>query len=117
MIIAKHFEFEAAHQLMGEEYGKCNCLHGHTYKLTIGIEGQVNASGWVMNFKDLKQIVNEQVIEKLDHSNLNDILTPSTAENLVGWIYKQINPLVLYPNKVKFIRLYETSDSYAEMRY
>jgi len=52
MIIAKHFEFEAAHQLpKGKIYGACQNLHGHSYKLIIEIEGDISKAGWVINFR------------------------------------------------------------------
>jgi len=119
MIIAKHFEFEAAHQLPPEIecYGACRKLHGHTYKLTIEIEGIVNEYGWVMNFKDLKAIVKPKVIDILDHSFLNDTVVLSTAENLILWIEKQIKTDIEVYAKLKSITLYETSNSYAKLIY
>ncbi len=119
MIIAKHFEFEAAHSLPNEEcYGACSNLHGHTYRLTIEIEGDINKYGWVMNFKDLKHIVKSKVIDVLDHSNINDIIAIPTAENMIIWIEKQIkDDFTQYNTKLKSIILYETSNSYAKIEY
>ena len=114
MIIAKEFTFDAAHQLPDEDcYGKCRHLHGHTYKLIVKIEGVVRDKGWVMNFKDLKEIVNEFVIEKLDHANINDYVEISTAENILLWIRKQIEDK-LYP-KLTSLTLWETPTSYAKL--
>lgn len=118
MIIAKHFEFEAGHQLPNIEcYGACRNLHGHTYKLTIEIEGIVNEYGWVMNFKDLKAIIKPKVIDVLDHSFINDIIPISTAENIIIWIEKQIKNDIEQFAKLKSITLYETSNSYAKIEY
>lgn len=118
MIIAKHFEFEAAHKLPDIEcYGACRNLHGHTYKLTIEIEGDINSFGWVMNFKELKAIVKPKVLDILDHSYLNDIIELSTAENLILWIDQQIKSDIEKYAKLKSITLYETSNSYAKITY
>lgn len=118
MIIAKYFEFEAAHQLpLKECYGKCSNLHGHTYKLVIEVEGEVNELGWVMNFKDLKQIVNEKVINKYDHSFLNDFFKISTAENIILKIKDDLEPEIVKLNcKLYSIKLYETGNSYAYIK-
>src|SRR3990167_4811953 len=97
MIIAKQFEFEAAYQLPNEEcYGACRNLHGHTYKLIIEVEGEIQKEGWVMNFKDLKKEVQDKVINILDHSNINNILQLSTAENIIIWIAEQLKSFPLY---------------------
>ena len=119
MIIAKHFEFEACHQLPNMEcYGACRNLHGHTYKLTIEISGPINEKGWVINFKDLKAIVGELIINKYDHANLNDFFEVSTAENMVAKMYKDLKNYFnassnRYPGiTVHSVKLYETSNSY-----
>lgn len=121
MIIAKHFEFEASHQLPNEEcYGKCRNLHGHRYQLEVRIDGKVNEKGWVCNFSDIKKIVKERVIDKLDHSHLNDRIDLPTAENILLWIKKEIKPY-LWSNEgeeryyLHSLKLYETSNSYAEL--
>ena len=83
MIVCKDFKFDAAHYLSSpgmdagqrvETYGKCANLHGHTYKLRVGVRGVTNSvTGMVMNFAYLKQIVNEEIIEYVDHTLLNDL--------------------------------------------
>lgn len=118
MIIGKHFEFEASHQLPNEDcYGKCRNLHGHTYKLLIEIQGEVNEKGWIMNFSDLKAIVNELVIQKLDHKHLNDVIADiSTAENILAWIVNQIRqPIWDKGSHLHRVTLYETSNSFARI--
>jgi len=118
MIIAKHFEFEAAHKLPDVEcYGACRNMHGHTYKLTIEIEGFINEFGWVINFKEFKNLINDRVINILDHQYLNDIVPISTAENLILWIEQQIKNEIETFAKLKSITLYETSNSYAKVEY
>lgn len=108
MIITKIFKFDSAHKL--EDYkGQCGNLHGHTYTLHVSIKGNIKATGLVLDFKDLKEIVKNKVISKLDHQYINDIIKQPTAENMCLWIWEQlINELDLYE-----IKLYETPDSYA----
>ena len=68
MIIEKDFTFDSAHFLPNTPPGhKCARLHGHTYHVTLGIDGDINNNeNWVMDFGDVKKIVNP-LIDKLDH--------------------------------------------------
>lgn len=118
MTIAKMFEFESAHQLPDIEcYGACRNLHGHTYKLTVEVEGEVNKYGWVINFKDLKKIVNETIIDKYDHSNLNDYIEVPTAENLLIKMKQDLSPKLMELGvRLYSLKLYETSNSYAYLK-
>ncbi len=118
MILGKHFEFEASHQLpQAEQYGKCAKLHGHTYKLQVEIEGAVNADGWVTNFVTLKQLVNKHIIEVLDHAHINDIIPHiTTVEHIIVWIWKELDRVITEQNepyRLHALKLYETSTSYA----
>lgn len=117
MIIGKHFVFDSSHQLPDEEcYGKCRNLHGHTYHLTVKIEGEVNEKGWICNFKDIKEIVNREVIDILDHSHLNDHIKLPTAEMILIWIREHIETKLRYGNiKLHSLILYETPTSFAEL--
>ena len=121
LVIGKHFEFEASHQLPPDKvcYGKCRQMHGHTYKLTVEIEGEPNEEGWLCNFTDLKTIVMDLVVNKLDHSNLNDhIVDVTTAENIVMWIANRIEaPIERLGVKLSKITLYETSNSFAALQF
>ena len=70
MIITKEFRFEASH-ILPQHPGKCSRLHGHSWVLTVGISGVVSmATGFVMDFGDLKAIVQDQIIDKVDHQHL-----------------------------------------------
>ena len=107
MLVAKEFTFDAAHKLLNYK-GLCANLHGHTYKLQIVLSGPVQKNGMVIDFVDLKKIVTEKVISKLDHKFINKIIKQSTAENISIWIWNQLEKnLPLYE-----IRLWETPTSF-----
>lgn len=111
--IGKRFTFDSAHKLTGEEFGKCCNLHGHTYQLEVIIEGHLNEKGVIFNFTDLKSIVNDKIISRLDHQIINDFISQPTAENIVIWMANQIkSEIEKYSLKLKRIILYETPTSY-----
>ncbi len=95
MVIFKKFAFDSAHFLPNVPEGhKCKNIHGHTYHLTVFLEGDlVDDMEWVMDFKELKDVV-KPVIDLLDHQLINDIsgLENPTAERIVIWIWDQIKP-------------------------
>lgn len=122
--ITKIFRFEAAHRLVGHD-GKCQNMHGHSYKLEVTVQGcerelieeEGSSKDMVMDFSDLKEIVNELVDEKFDHKFLNDTLDfRTTAENMVEYIGVEINSRLPLSVEVSKIRLWETENSYAEWR-
>lgn len=89
MIILKEFEFDAAHYLP-KYNGKCENLHGHTYKLVVKVSGHPDHEGMVIDFIRLKNIVKDLVLSKLDHACLNDILEQPSAEYISMWVWKQL---------------------------
>ena len=89
MYITKIFTFDAAHALT-QYYGKCENMHGHTYRLEVTVEGPVAENGMVVDFVLLKRIVKRRVLEKLDHQNLNDHFENPSAELIAQWIWEQL---------------------------
>lgn len=70
IIISKDFTFEASH-ILPKHPGKCSRLHGHSWGLTVSVVGEVNReTGFVVDYGVLKELVNEHVVSKLDHSHL-----------------------------------------------
>lgn len=121
--VTKEFTFDSSHQL--KEYnGACARLHGHTYKLQVTLEGVVNEIGIVVDFKDLKGVVTEKILSKLDHYNLNDKYPfNTTAENMVVSMFDEMNGYVKnYSDyhrryiKLKEIKLWETPTSFASYK-
>ena len=99
------FHFAASHFLT-KYHGKCENLHGHNYKILINIEGPVKEDGMVLDFKVIKDKVNSKVIDKLDHTHLNDTIDNPSAENLAIWIWDKIKDDL----PLKEITVYETDD-------
>ena len=130
--LTRRSTFCAAHRLdsphLSEQenadlYGKCNWKngHGHNYVMTVIIKGEIDQkTGLVMNFVDLKAIINEVIVDKIDHKNLNtDIpelkgLIPS-AEILVVEFWKWLAPH--FPKGMLHeINLEETENNFASYR-
>ena len=97
MLLRKEFKFEAAHNLV-RYHGKCERLHGHTYRLAVLLEGTPDDEGMIMDFCELSSIVKERVIAVLDHSYLNDTIPQPTAENIALWTWKRIEVPLQRPN-------------------
>jgi len=134
MKVTKEFTFDMSHMLAGHP-GLCKNVHGHTYKLQVTVEDEL-VDGMVIDFKDLKNIVNGLVVDRCDHAFMynknsedaaehaiaNELRSYNkkmvvvnfrpTAENMVHWIHSTLRrDGNLFPQKV---RLYETPTSYAE---
>lgn len=124
----KDFEFEASHFLPNYE-GKCSRLHGHSYKLRVSVCRDIpsdnlgtdtvccnSQESMVMDFHDMKTVVQESLLDLVDHSNLNDFFRVPTAENMVVDFYETLERAfeVKIPGlKLVEVTLWETSDSFA----
>ncbi len=132
MKIAKEFRWEMGHRLP-EHFGLCKNIHGHSYKMIVEFEGELDKNQMVIDYYDVEKIINP-VIEKLDHSfmvNIDDKIVieflekmnskkvvvgfNSTAENICNYLLSEIKkcPLPLNISSVK-VRVYETQFDYAE---
>ena len=134
--IFRKAHFNAAHRLHNpnwseeknkEVFGKCNNAnyHGHNYELEVKVVGEVNPeTGYLMDLKDLKDIIEEHVEDKLDHKNLNvDIeyfqdVNPS-VENIsvvvFDWIKNSLAEAKFDANLVA-VKVFETPKTWAEYR-
>jgi 6-pyruvoyltetrahydropterin/6-carboxytetrahydropterin synthase len=132
MKIAKEFRWEMGHRLP-EHFGLCKNIHGHSYKMIVEFEGELDKNQMVIDYYDVEKIVNP-VIEKLDHSfmvNIDDkpvleflekmnskkvvVDFLATAENICLYLLNEIKKSELPSNisSVK-VRVYETQFDYAE---
>ena len=111
MFISKDFKFDAAHNLV-HYHGKCEKLHGHTYRLRVVLEGMPDSEGMIIDFIELKQIVNDKVISRLDHAYINDIIPQPSAENIAVWIWREIAESVKRENcELHEVHVWETETS------
>lgn len=122
--VSRKASFNAAHRLHRpdwsdernqEVFGKCNNprFHGHNYDLIVSVTGEIDQeTGFVMDLKVLKELIHEQIIEALDHKNLNaDVpefkgLNP-TAENIAVVIWNKLRSHIDAEKELEVV-LYET---------
>ena len=84
-------------------------IYGHTYKLTVTVDGDVKDDGMVIDFVELKRIVKERALDKLDHTSLNDLMENPTAELVAKWIWDQLGEI---PGvKLYEVKLWESANS------
>ncbi len=120
--------FNAAHRLFrsdwsdeknAEVFGKCSNpnYHGHNYELIVSVTGEIDpTTGFVIDMKDLKQLIKDEVEEPLDHKNLNKEVVEfkelnPTAENIAVVIWNKLRPHIETKHKLS-ITLYETPRNY-----
>ena len=116
MLISKDFKFDAAHNLV-HYHGKCEKLHGHTYRLRVVLEGHPDSEGMIIDFIELKQIVKDRVISRLDHAYINDIIPQPSAENIALWVWQEIEEGVRRDNcKLYEVHVWETETSCVTVR-
>jgi 6-pyruvoyltetrahydropterin/6-carboxytetrahydropterin synthase len=134
MKITRRAEFSASHfcsssQLTLEEnravYGEAANPHGHghNYILEITVEGEPDpTTGMVMDLKQLKDIINREVVDPMDHRFLNHEVPPfdrivPTTENLAIEIWRRLAPGIQSPRtRLDAVRVFETDDLYVEYR-
>jgi 6-pyruvoyltetrahydropterin/6-carboxytetrahydropterin synthase len=122
--------FNAAHRLHNpgwddqknqQVFGKCNLphYHGHNYELIVKVTGEVDPeTGYVMDMKVLSDIIEEEVLNRFDHKNLNEDVAEfkqlnPTAENIAIVIYQLLRPKINEQMDLQ-IRLYETPRNFVE---
>ena len=126
----RRMRFNAAHRVYNpsfsdarneETFGKCNNpnWHGHNYDLEVSVEGDIDAdTGYVLDLSKLRDIVEREIIDKVDHKNFNlDVdfmkgIIP-TAENIVVQFWRILEPAVK-PAKLVRLVLRETENNYVE---
>lgn len=130
--ITRKEHFNAAHKLYNphwteeenlKTFGKCANpnFHGHNYDVYVTIKGKINPeTGFVMNLFDLSDILKTEVVEALDHKNLNvDIeyfheRLPS-IENLCIFIWEKLEPIIKnYCAELHCVKVQETDNNFAE---
>ena len=110
MRLCREFYFDAAHYIPHYK-GKCEKLHGHTYKLEVVIENDVKKDGMVVDFAKIKEIVETTILEKLDHQALNELFENPTAEHILEWISTQLKGKL----PLSSLRLWEGQEKWVEL--
>jgi len=133
LTVSKQCTFDAAHVLTNHA-GQCKNLHGHTYRVVVEVAEGGDGSDMVIDFKDLKQVMREVILERFDHAFIFDEASASeceiaaviakhgmrsvglpfrsTAENLARYFFQQLSARV----NVASVQVYETPESCAEYR-
>jgi len=128
--VTRRLTFNAAHRVHNPElsdlenarlFGKCNNpnWHGHNYELEVSVRGQVeDRTGYVIDLARLRDVVTREVIEKVDHRNLNidvDFMhgVIPTTENLAIEIWRILAPAIA-PAELVLIRLWESENNRVE---
>lgn len=128
--VSRHAHFNAAHRLYNaswsEEqndsvFGKCNNphYHGHNYELIVTVTGQIDPlTGYVMDMKELADLIEEYVENPLDHKNLNEEVEIfksriPTVEWIAVTIWEWLRPHISESLKLK-VKLYETPRNFCE---
>jgi len=132
LYITRKETFNAAHRLYRADYddkknlevfGKCSNpnWHGHNYTLFITVAGEINPeTGFVINLKDLSKAIQEKIIEKIDHKNINlevDFMRGKMAstETLTIAIWEQLQDEIKRLGARLFsVKLFETENNFAE---
>ena len=128
--LTRRAEFSASHfyhnpDLSPEEnrriFGKCNNPHGHehNYTLEVTVAGEIDpTTGMVLDLKDLKKLLEQEVLDLMDHRFLNKEVPVfseriPTTENIAVEVWKLLSPKLSF-GKLHRIRLYETPDLFVD---
>jgi 6-pyruvoyltetrahydropterin/6-carboxytetrahydropterin synthase len=128
--VTRRAEFSASHYYQNPDFsaeenrrifGKCSNPHGHghNYTLEVTVAGEIDpATGMVMDLKELKKLLESEVLEAMDHKFLNKEVpafeaTIPTTENIAVEIWRRLAPKLNF-GKLHRIRLYETPDLFVD---
>lgn len=129
-LVSRRESFNAAHQLRDPDlsdaenarlFGKCANLHGHNYAVDVVVAGEVEpGTGYVMDLKRLSDLIGREIIEHVDHRNLNTDVPwlagqIPTAENLARAFWDRLEPH-LPDSTLQSVRVWETDKNWAEYR-
>jgi 6-pyruvoyltetrahydropterin/6-carboxytetrahydropterin synthase len=132
MLLTRKVEFSASHVCANPAWDEAENRrvygananphgHGHNYVLEVTVKGEPDAvTGMVFDLRELKEILNREVVDPMDHRFLNREVPPfdrvvPTSENLVLEIWKRIDTSISKPGvKLHNVRLYETADLFVD---
>jgi 6-pyruvoyltetrahydropterin/6-carboxytetrahydropterin synthase len=129
VLVGRRETFNAAHQLIdpglseGENrrlFGKCAGLHGHNYVIEVVVAGEIDpATGYVLDLKRLSDVITRQIIQDVDHRNLNTDVwwlkgRIPTTENLAQACWERLEP-ELPGGLLRSVRIWETDKNWAQV--
>ncbi len=132
LTVSRKAHFNSAHRLFRKEwsdeknqriFGKCNNpnFHGHNYELIVHVTGELDEeTGFVMDLKELSDLIKNEIEEAFDHKNLNlDVpefaeLIP-TAENIAIVIWQKLRPFIPVDKQLEVV-LYETARNFVSFK-
>jgi 6-pyruvoyltetrahydropterin/6-carboxytetrahydropterin synthase len=132
MLLTRRAEFSASHVCSNPILSEAENLaiygnaanpngHGHNYVIEVTVEGETDpVTGMVFDLRELKQVLNEEVIEPMDHRFLNREVPPfdcvvPTTENVALEIWRRLKPRIERNGvRLRNVRLYETADLYVD---
>jgi 6-pyruvoyltetrahydropterin/6-carboxytetrahydropterin synthase len=107
LLVSKEFTFDAAHNLP-RYVGKCERLHGHTFKLRVTVKAPLDTwSGMAFDFAALKRSVDDRIVKILDHSYVNEIVPNPSAEFIAIWVWRRLSDLPMHE-----VQVWETPTSF-----
>lgn len=131
LCVSRRESFSAAHQLRDPSlsddenqrlFGKCVNLHGHNYVLEVAVGGKADpATGYVADLKQLSMLIRREIIEHVDHRNLNaDVAWLAgripTTENLAVAFWERLAPHFRDGSTLRSVKIWETEKNCAEYR-
>jgi 6-pyruvoyltetrahydropterin/6-carboxytetrahydropterin synthase len=132
LLLTRRETFNAGHRLFNPDwsdeknfriFGKCSNpqWHGHNYELFVTVKGEINReTGMVINLKTLSRIINEQVVDHIDHQNINTQVPfmkdkLASSENLATSVWEVLEPHIEELGvKLHCIKIVETENNYIE---
>ena len=129
VLVSRRESFNAAHQLRDPSlsdaenrrlFGKCANLHGHNYVLEVVVAGEIDrATGYVLDLKELSDLISRRILEDVDHRNLNTDVSwlegvIPTAENLAVAFWERLGS-ELTAGSLRSLRLWESDKNWVEV--
>lgn len=118
VLVTREFKFCSAHQLPFHG-GKCARLHGHNYRMAVGLLGYIHAdepnnaqSGMVVDFSEIKSALAD-IMDAIDHNSLNDLIFNPTAERLAEFMWLALKKR--FGSLLYSIKIWETDDCSVEI--
>lgn len=133
MLLTRKAEFSASHVCANPSYSAAENYriygnnanpngHGHNYIVEVTVEGEPDpVTGMVFDLRELKQILNQEVVDPMDHRFLNREVPPfdrliPTTENIAAEIWRRLEPRIQSPGvRLRNVRLYETQDLFVDV--